>query len=93
MPIRIDVTLYSRYEWVVDWNTAIRIDSENLSLVGGPIFLLNFFRVGYSLRFNRFALVSKLICAIFGLNLKFPYLEHIMLAGTEREPSKQSLWE
>ena len=37
--------------------------------------------------------VSAHIRGFFGLAGKFPYLQHIMLAGTEREPSKQSLWE
>ena len=34
-----------------------------------------------------------LIAAFFGPEHRFPLLQHIMLAGPERKPSKLSLWE
>ena len=38
-------------------------------------------------------LVSGLIWAFLGFSGDFPYCRRCVLAGTEREPSKQSLWE
>ena len=35
----------------------------------------------------------KRVCAFFGPEHRFPLLQHIMLAGPERKPSKLSLWE